>query len=109
MFSFSQTVCTLKPHSAQRIVIRFSPKRCGNYYERIFCVVRNHKVLYVDLMGASFDILTKPVPLMQRHIDVYRHKVIMGAHTRMSKTMKMNAADASYSMNNSMNDTTDFG
>lgn len=31
--------------------------------------------------------LTKPVPLSQRHIDTYRHKVIMGAH-RKSQVLK---------------------
>ena len=39
-------------------------------------------MLYVDLIGTSFDVLTKPVPLSQRHIDTYRHKVIMGAHRK---------------------------
>ena len=45
-------------------------------------MVRNHSVLYVDLMGTCFDILTKPIPLSQRHVDVYRNKVIMGAHVK---------------------------
>jgi hypothetical protein len=45
-------------------------------------MVRNHQVLYVDLMGTCFDILTKPIPLMQRHVDANRHKVIMGAHKK---------------------------
>ena len=45
-------------------------------------MVRNHKVLYVDLIGTCYDILTKPIPLSQRHIDSYRHKVIMGAHKK---------------------------
>lgn len=39
-------------------------------------------------MGACFDILTKPVPLLQRHVDVYRHKVIMGAHNKPSSKAK---------------------
>jgi hypothetical protein len=51
--------------------------------------VRNHSVLYVDLIGTCYDILTKPVPLMQRHVDIYRHKVIMGMHnkSRAQKTI----------------------
>jgi len=46
-------------------------------------------VLYVDLIGTCYDILTKPVPLMQRHVDIYRHKVIMGMHnkSRAQKTI----------------------
>lgn len=88
MFSFSQTVGTVKPHSACRIVVNFGPKKTGNYYERVFCVVKNHKVLFVDLMGTCFDILTKPIPLMQKHIDVYRHKVTMGAHNKVHANAK---------------------
>jgi hypothetical protein len=98
MFSFSQTVGTVKPHSATRIVVNFGPKRTGNYYERVFCVVRGHKVLYVDLIGTCFDILTKPVPLMQRHIDIYRHKVTMGS---LNKNYNKKAIEASQS---SLND-----
>lgn len=84
LFSFSQNVGTVKPHSATRIIVNFSPRATGNYYERVFCIVRNHRVLNVDLMGTCFDILTKPVPLTQRHVDVYRHKVIMGALNKLA-------------------------
>ena len=72
----------MKKNSASRIIITFNPVKTGNYYERVFCIVRNHKVLYVDLIGTCYDILTKPIPLSQRHIDSYRHKVIMGAHKK---------------------------
>lgn len=34
-------------------------------------------------MGTCFDVLTKPMPLMQRHVDIYRHKVIMGIHKKL--------------------------
>jgi len=84
VFGFSQTEGVVKPHSFCRIIISFNPQVCGNYYDRVFCIVRNHKVLYVDLVGTCFDILTKPVPLMQRHVDAYRHKVIMGAHKKLN-------------------------
>jgi len=69
-------------------VVNFGPKRTGNYYERVFCIVKNHKVLFVDLIGTCFDILTKPVPLMQRHIDIFRHKVTMGALNKSSGKSK---------------------
>lgn len=82
LFSFSMTEGVVKPHASQRIIVTFSPQKTGNYYERVFCLVKNHKVLYVDLLGTCYDVLTKPVPLSQRHIDAYRHKVIMGAHRK---------------------------
>lgn len=82
MYSFSMTEGIVKAHASQRIIITFSPQRTGNYYERIFCLVKNHSVLFVDLLGTCYDVLTKPIPLGQRHIDSYRHKVIMGAHRK---------------------------
>jgi len=69
LFSFSQTEGTIKPYSFTRIIVTFIPPKTGNYYERVFCLIRNHRVLYVDLMGTCFDILCKPIPLMQRHVD----------------------------------------
>jgi hypothetical protein len=30
-------------------------------------------------------VLTKPMPLMQRHVDIYRHKVIMGVHNKQRR------------------------
>lgn len=85
VFSFSKVEGTANEKSQTRIIITFTPEQTVNYYERIFCIVRNHEVLYVDLIGTCYDILTKPIPLMQRHIDIYRHKVIMGIHNRPRK------------------------
>lgn len=45
-------------------------------------------MLFVDLMGTCYDVLTKPLPLSQRHIDTYRHKVIMGAHRKAHAVSK---------------------
>lgn len=42
-------------------------------------------MLYVDLIGTCYDVLTKPMPLMQRHVDIFRHKVIMGVHNRLRR------------------------
>ena len=64
IFSFSKVEGVVPPKSSERIIILFRPNQTVNYYERIFCMVRNHKVLYVDLLGTCFDILTKPLPLM---------------------------------------------
>jgi hypothetical protein len=35
-------------------------------------------------MGTCYDILTKPIPLQQRHVDAFRHKVIMGTHNKLA-------------------------
>lgn len=42
VFAFSKTEGTIKAHSQVRIIIEFYPQKTTNYYERVFCVVRNH-------------------------------------------------------------------
>jgi len=34
----------------------------------------------VDLVGTCYDLLHKPYPIYQRHVDMLRHRVIMGSH-----------------------------
>ena len=36
-------------------------------------------------MGTCFDVLTKPMPLLQRHVDSYRAKVITGSQNKLRK------------------------
>ena len=36
-------------------------------------------------MGTCFDVLTKPMPLLQRHVDAYRAKVITGSQNKLRK------------------------
>ena len=82
IFAFSKTEGTIKPHSQTRIIIEFFPQKTTSYYERVFCIVRNHEIMYVDLIGTCYDVLNKPMPITQRHVDIWRHKVIMGVHNR---------------------------
>jgi len=101
LFAFSQLVGVVKPKSSARIIITFTPQSTQNYYERVYCVVRNHKILYVDLLGTCFDILTKPIPIMQKDVDYYRQKVIMGTHT--NNALKSSEKESSmYNTTNSM-------
>lgn len=88
VFGFTMTEGVVKAHSFVRVKINFTPTVCGNYYERVYCIVRNHKVLYVDLIGTCFDILTKPVPLQQRHVDAFRTRVVQGNHKRLAPKPK---------------------
>lgn len=42
IFSFSKTEGVIEPHSQSRIIIEFYPQQTKSYYERVFCIVRNH-------------------------------------------------------------------
>lgn len=63
-FSFSQICGTIPPRSSVRIVITFEPKYTNVFYQRVFCVIWNHVIQSLDLIGTCYDILTKPLPLM---------------------------------------------
>ena len=41
-------------------------------------MIRNHGLQYIDLIGTCYDLLIKPVPLLQTHIDLFRKRVIEG-------------------------------
>ncbi len=87
VFSFSKTVGSVPPESKTRVEISFSPTETMNYYERVFCVVKNHLVLYVDCIGTCYDILHKPMLPTPRHIDLYRPRALMGMHNRKNIIM----------------------
>lgn len=48
------------------------------YYERVYCLVRNHVLLFVDLIGTCYDLLIRPIPLLQTHVDAFRRRVVEG-------------------------------
>ena len=64
-------------------------------------------MLCVDLIGTCYDILNKPVPLMQRHVDIFRHKVIMGIHNRPRKTFDDISGEKSFISDNNDPDVRD--
>lgn len=49
VFSFSKKEGVIKPHSDFRIVITFCPTDTINFYERIFCIVKNHIILVSEI------------------------------------------------------------
>ena len=40
--------------------------------------MRNHSLLFVDLIGTCYDLLIRPLPLLQQHVDIFRQRVIEG-------------------------------
>ena len=78
IFSLSETKGVIPRESAKKIIVEFRPRNTIAYYERVYCLVRNHVLLYVDLIGTCYDLLIRPIPLMQNHIDIFRKRVIEG-------------------------------
>lgn len=44
--------------------------------------------MYLDLLGTGYNLLIKPIPLIQRHIKVFRRKVIDGTWDMKKKKPK---------------------
>eukprot|EP00825_Cyclidium_porcatum_P019922 TRINITY_DN22798_c0_g1_i3.p1 TRINITY_DN22798_c0_g1~~TRINITY_DN22798_c0_g1_i3.p1 ORF type:complete len:218 (-),score=41.59 TRINITY_DN22798_c0_g1_i3:59-712(-) len=78
VFGLSKCRGKINPKQYERIIVNFVPKHTICYYERMFCIVRNHTLLYLDLIGTCYDLLIKPIPLLQKHIDAFRRRVVEG-------------------------------
>jgi hypothetical protein len=95
LFSFSATEGLVPARGSVRVIITFNPLNTSNFYERVFCLIRNHKLLYLDLIGTCYDEKAKPLPLMQRHVEVFRYKVIMGIHYKKKASLEAEGDDES--------------
>lgn len=82
VFSFSPLAGTINPRTTSRLIVQFNPPTTMTYYERAFCIVKNHQLLYVDLIGTCYDLLIRPKPILQRSIDLFRRRVIAGQYEK---------------------------
>ena len=86
VFLFKKTEGVINSKSNTRLVIYFAPKETVSYYQRVFCVIKNHLVLYIDLIGTCYDILQRPLPLSQKDIEAFRNHVLMGTVNKLVET-----------------------
>ena len=86
VFQFKKTEGTINAKSNTRLVIYFKPKETVSYYSRVFCIVKNHMVLFIDLIGTCYDILQRPLPLSQKDIEAFRNHVLMGSVHKLVET-----------------------
>lgn len=103
LFSFSISEGVVPAKSSVRVIISFTPVDTLNYYERVFCLIRNHKLLYLDLIGTCSDEDIKPLPLMQRHVEIFRYKVIMGTHYKTRRITEGEGDEDNFSEGLDMN------
>lgn len=83
-FEFPEgTVGTIPARLDKAVTVRFRPRKAGNYYKRVFCVVQDQWPIYFDLVGTAFDASDedqsgRPLPLLARHIEAHRHRELAG-------------------------------
>jgi len=77
-FEFSRTDGTIIPESTGNVDIRFKARTVGNFYRRIFILVKNQGPLYLDLTATAYhenqDQVPRPMPLFQKHVDAWRRR-----------------------------------
>ena len=61
-----------------RINATFRPYETMIYYQRVFCLIRNHSLLPIDLFGSCHDLLIKKPLLDMKQIEYFRLKELKG-------------------------------
>ena len=77
-FTIHVTQGLIEAKSNVRVNITFKPKETMIYYDRVFCLVKNHLLIALDLFGSCHDLLNKTKCLEQKHIDIFRYKITKG-------------------------------
>ena len=63
-----------------RINVTFRPYETMVYYQRIFCLIRNHSLFPIDLFGSCHDLLIKTPLLDMKQIEYFRFKELKGIY-----------------------------
>ena len=80
VFKFDKLEGEVERRANTRLNITFRPYETKVYYERVFCIVRNHILISIDLYGSCHDLLTKPLLIEQKFIDIFRYKILNGLY-----------------------------
>ena len=63
-----------------RINVTFRPYETIVYYQRIFCIIKNHSLFPIDLFGSCHDLLIKTPLLDMKKIEFFRLKELKGIY-----------------------------
>ena len=80
VFSFDINEGIIPAKSNVRINVTFRPYETIVYYQRIFCLIRNHSLFPIDLFGSCHDLLTKTPLLDMKKIEYFRLKELKGIY-----------------------------
>lgn len=72
IFKLSQAQGEVPAGLETHVVVRFAPEQHGNFYRRLFCLIQDGPVLFIDMLGTAYDDQQRPAPLKQKHVDMFR-------------------------------------
>ena len=79
-FFFDVNEGIIPAKSNVRVNVTFRPYETMAYYQRIFCLIRNHSLFPIDLMGSCHNLLTKTPLLDMKQIEIFRMKELKGVY-----------------------------
>ena len=79
-FAMDKTTGVLQPRVSSYVNLSFSPLEPGNYYRRVYVLLRNAPPMVVDLIGSGYSDKRRPAPLQSKHITDYWRREQLGLH-----------------------------
>ena len=70
-FEFSLSNGVLEPNERKLIQVFFKPQFASIYYKKVSCIIQNHSVLFIQLIGTAHSELVKPPVINRTHIENY--------------------------------------
>ena len=77
-FFFDVNEGVIPAKSNARVNVTFRPFETMIYYQRVFCLIRNHSLFPIDLFGSCHDLLIKTPLLDMKQIEYFRLKELKG-------------------------------
>ena len=100
-FSFDITEGIIPGKTNVRINVTFRPYETIIYYQRIFCLIKNHILFSIDLFGSCHNLLIKTPLIDYNQIELFRYKELKGYF--FNNNNKANKIDTYDKLNNSFN------
>ena len=88
-FSFDITEGIIPAKSNIRINATFKPYETIVYYQRVFCLIKNHMLFSIDLFGSCHNLLTKTPLIDYSKIEMFRYKELKGIFFNNKNKLEM--------------------
>ena len=88
-FLFDANEGIIPAKSNVRINVTFRPYETMIYYQRVFCIIRNHSLFPIDLFGSCHDLLIKTPLLDMKQIELFRMRELKGIFFNNDNNIKL--------------------
>ena len=103
-FFFDVTEGVIPRNSNVRVNVTFRPYETMIYYQRIFCLIRNHFIFPIDLFGSCHNLLIKTPLLDMKQIELFRFKELKGLFFNNNNDNKKEKIELFDKLNNNNDD-----